>query len=364
MIFIFFKLIIMKFINETLIFKLFLIFAILIIIKLNDLFVQEGIFIINKNSSKKKSFHYKGNEYNNNYIDKQMINITLSLDNSHIYQTLVVMISALENNEQNKHFLVFYLLLSDDFDSGNIKIFESLKVKYQLIIYYYYIPNIFNGLKTWRNNTTAIYFKLLIPILIPNIKRIIHLDGDTLVFKDLWEIFNLPFEDNYYLGQATKIYIFEDKKMFKRPINVGVLLINIDKIRKDNKDFEIFYYLFKKRFTEQLAINYVCYPKIGYLPFKYGRVFANIHKNKKLYSSYLRMKLNKKVKKADIEEAIKDPSITHILCCKPKYWYKRNKTIDKDFYEICLKFEKLFYYYAKKTKYYKAIYKKFNTFKQ
>lgn len=287
-----------------------------------------------------------------------MINISLSLDNSHIYQTLVVMTSVLENNNQSNHYIIFYLLLSYDFDSRNLIIFESLKMKYQLVIKYYYIPNLFNNLRKWKKNSTAIYFKLLIPMLIPNTKRIIHLDGDTLVFRDLWELFNLPFEDNYYLAQPTRKYTFKDKKMNKRVINVGVMLINIEKIRKDNKDFEIFYYLFKRRFTEQLAINYVCYPKIGYLPFKYG-IFANIHKKNKTYTNYLRMKLNKKVNKTEVIESIINPSIVHILCCRPKHWYKRNKTNDKASYEICLKFQNYFYYYAKKTNYFTDIYNKF-----
>ena len=352
-------------INEINIFKsLYIFLAIFTIVsigkfkRLYDLYFHLKSISNSNNPIANNLFLYKENDYIKNYNNTKMINISLSLDNSHVYQTLVVMTSVLENNNQNKHFIIFYLLLSHDFDSRNIKIFESLKFKYQLIIKYYYIPNLFQSeLRKWRNST-AIYFKLLIPIIIPNIKRIIHLDGDTLVFKDLWELFNLPFDDNYYLAQPTRRYAFKDKKMSKEIINVGVMLINIEKIRKDNKDFEILYYLFKRRFTEQLAINYVCYPKIGYLPFKYG-IFANIHKKKKNYSNYINMKLNKQVNKSEIIESIIDPSITHVLCCIPKHWYRRNKTMDKTSYETCMKFQKFFYYYAKKTSFYKNIYNKF-----
>ena len=186
--------------NEIIIFKLILIFSSIILIfkfkKFIYLYINKKSFLFN--------IYYKKNEYIDN-SNKQVINITLSLDNNHIYQTLVVMTSVLANNDKN-HLVIFYLLLPDDFDSTNFKIFESLKLKYQLIIYYYYIPNLFNSLKKWRNNSTAIYFKLLIPILIPNIKRIIHLDGDTLVFKDLWELFNLPFEDNFISSTNKNVY--------------------------------------------------------------------------------------------------------------------------------------------------------------
>lgn len=324
--------------------------------KLNNSYFKIKNFIMNKNSTINKFYSYKENQYcfQNN---KQMINISFSLNNNLIYQTLVVMTSVLENNDNQKHYIVFYLLLSHDFDEKNIQIFESLKLKYQLTINYYYIPNLFTSLRKWRFSY-ANYYKLIIPILLPNIKKILHLDGDTLVFKDLWELFNLPFNDNYYLAQPTRNYIFKDKKMTKRVINVGVILINIEKIRKDNKDFELLYYLFKKKFNEQLVINYVCLPKIGYLPFKYG-IFAKIHKKNNTYQDYLNMKLDKKVNITEVIEAIKDPSIVHAVNCKPKHWHKINKTIDIETYEACVKIQKLFYYYAKRTNYYQIIYNKF-----
>ena len=299
---------------------------------------------------------YKENKYFTKYKNKQIINISFSLDNNLIYQTLVVMTSVLENNNDKKHYIIFYLFISHDFEQKNIKIFESLKLKYQIEINYYYIPDLFVGLKQWRNSS-ALYYKLLIPILVPNIKRIIHLDGDTLVFKDLGELFNLPFNDNYYLGQPTRFYVYKNKKKIKSHINVGVILINIEKIRKDNIDFKIFNYLFRKKILEQFVINNVCYPKIGYLPFKYG-IFANIHKKNNTYRNYLKMILDKQLNITEVIEAIKDPSIVHIVKCSPKYWYKRNKTLDNT-YEYCVKYQKFFYHYAKKTKYYKIIYNKF-----
>ena len=70
----------------------------------------------------------------NNLNNKKPINISLSLDNSHIYPSLIVMTSALENNDKDKHILIFYLLVSNDFDDNNLEIFESLKLKYDVRI--------------------------------------------------------------------------------------------------------------------------------------------------------------------------------------------------------------------------------------
>lgn len=51
----------------------------------------------------------------------------MSIDNRHIYPTLISIVSALENNNREKNLLVYNLLLSFDFMKENINIFESLK---------------------------------------------------------------------------------------------------------------------------------------------------------------------------------------------------------------------------------------------
>ena len=244
----------------------------------------ESINSFNSGICRKRYFLYIEDKNKTNFANRQSIEISLSTDNSNIYPTLIVMTSILENNKPN-HIIIFFLLLSIDFKRKNLFIFESLKKNYEVIINYCYIHNIFNNLKKWRNSY-AIYFKLFLPLLLKDEKRIIHLDGDTMVFSDLWEMYNLPFYNNYLLAQRTKNYKFKDKKNKKWVINAGVILFNIEKFRKDNKDFEIFYYLFKYKFTEQDALNYVLLPNIGYLPFKYGIVFNNplICKKKLEYS--------------------------------------------------------------------------------
>lgn len=127
----------------------------------------------------------------------------------------------------------------------------------------------------------------------------IHLDGDTIVFKDLWEMFNLPFDDNYFLAQPTSKDKFKDKVIKQNTINTGVILFNIKKFREDNKDFELLHYLFVKNFTEQVLMEYFCLPKIGYLPFKYGILFIEILKliyriiKITLYKKLIELKLQK-----------------------------------------------------------------------
>lgn len=81
----------------------------------------------------------------------------MDLENNLIYPTLVSMASALEKCDHNKNVLVYYSLISVDFNIRNYQILESLKLKYQVIINYYMIPPRFKKLRSWTSETTAIY---------------------------------------------------------------------------------------------------------------------------------------------------------------------------------------------------------------
>ena len=225
---------------------------------------------------------YKGDNslfINNNktdiFKDKTKIHIAMCLDNKGVYPTLVSMTSALENQDKNKTILIYYLLLSWNFDTKKIEIFESLKDIYTVIINYYIIPNIFKYVKTWRNSYT-VYYKILLPLMLPELERIIYLDGDTMIFKDLSEMYNLPFNNNYVLGYPFHTPFLIDKLGIKskRYVNGGVLLFNIAEIRKNNMDLELLLYTLRNEnyliFREQDTLNYVYNEKIGLLPFKFG----------------------------------------------------------------------------------------------
>jgi lipopolysaccharide biosynthesis glycosyltransferase len=271
------------------------------------------------------------------------------------------MTSALENNNKTKNILEYHLLLSYNFNKDFVKYFESFKNKYEVKINYYIIPNIFKNCRSWRMGTKTIYYKLLLPFIFQDLDRIIFLDTDTLIFKDLIEMFNFPFNDNYILGYPfhTVNKIDNFVKGAKYYINAGVLLLNLKKIRNDNKDIELIRFTIENNrdlfFLEQDSFNIVFFKKIGILPLKYGiYLFGNIEIFKKKIQKKLRIKLNKK----EIINALNKPSVVHLSCCNPKIWHKESKNIF-GIDNICKIYHKEFYYYANKTNYFSEIYKKF-----
>ena len=71
-----------------------------------------------------------------------------------------------------------------------------------------------------------------------------------------------------------------------------------------------------------------------------------------IVSHYLRTPINL----TEGYEAINDPAVVHFSCCSPKNWNRASKNFfNHD--EICLRYQKEFYYYANKTKYYSLIHR-------
>jgi lipopolysaccharide biosynthesis glycosyltransferase len=230
---------------------------------------------------------------------KNEIHISMTIDNNGLYPSLVSMCSALENNNKTQNLLVYHLLLSYNFNKDLINYFESFKNSYEVKINYYIIPNIFKKYNPWTMGTRTIYFKLLLPFIMNDLDRIIFLDADTLIFKDLFEMYTLPFYGNYALGFPFHSIDKIDKfvKGAKYYINVGVLLLNLKEIRNDNKDYELIRFTIKKNkvlfFPEQDSLNIVFFKKIGILPLKYGIfLFSDIEIFKKSIKNGIRIKLN------------------------------------------------------------------------
>ena len=328
--------------------------------------------IIKKNSEKENEFNEISNVSSNKRLfqirydpiptGKNQIHIAMAIDNKFIYPTLVSMASGLYNNNNKKNVIVYHLLCSHDFDKEKFEIFDSLKKRYEFSLNYYIIPELFGDFRKWSGSTDTVYYKIIIPLLFHDLKRIIYLDADTLIFKDLYEMYNLPFNGNYVLGypfhDSYKIDKYVNNATYY--INGGVILFNNELIRKDNKDLELIKFTQANNgnlwFLEQDSINIVFYEKIGILPLKYGiYMYGNIDSFEKSIQIRIRFKLNR----TEVINAIEDPSLVHFSCCNPKVWYKFSNN-EFGVHEICRRFHDEFYFYANKTDYYSEICKAYN----
>ena len=304
--------------------------------------------------------------YNKNLIklknNKSNVHITITINNKYIYPALVSIESILINCNKSKTFISCHILCDPDFSEINIKKLKTLMNRYSLNLelIFYNMGNNFCHLSKVRLTQVAFY-RLLLPIFV-NINRILHLDLDTIILKDLSEIYHEDFNENYILGILDYFRHGVDYLGLKseKYINSGVILINLEKIRKDKKYYDLINITNKEYLLhdDQTALNYVLYPKIGLIPNKY--VFFNFHDKLdiELYVKRLRQKLDSK----ELAKLYKDPTIIHFCLCYPKVWSLRTKYLKK--FTQCVKRNNckckqdsyLWYSYAIKTDYYEEIY--------
>lgn len=111
-------------------------------------------------------------------------------------------------------------------------------------------------------------------ILPQNLNRVLSLDVDTIVDRDISELWELPIDDCYFAAshewhKAYEGYLY---------CNVGVSLFNLEKMR-DGKTDELIHVLnkIKLEFVEQDALNMLCQGSIYDMPSEYNSNYYTEH---------------------------------------------------------------------------------------
>ena len=170
------------------------------------------------------------------------ISIALSTNNYYTPFAYVCMTSILYSKNENTYIL-FYIIISEDFFQKNIDFLKSLYDQYDNFnITFLEIDNRYDKAFISSYLTKETYFRLSLGELIPHLNKIIYLDDDVIIFKDLTNLYNMNFNDKMILGQT---YRFEKKTHYYR-VNAGILLLNLQKMRDINLEKKVLNILINK----------------------------------------------------------------------------------------------------------------------
>lgn len=278
------------------------------------------------------------------------IHIAMALNNNYTYP-IMVSITSILLNKKNITFINFHLLIDNYVTKKNIKKISSLKkINGQSKFFFHNVKNNFTNFIIKRKRlTVATFYRSILGEIIENVDKIIYLDGDTLTFGDLTEMYKLDMTDLYFRGireiKHPSRYTNES-----RYICAGVMLINLGLIRKNRvfEKFRNYYYFYANKrlyINDQDIINGLFTDKIGFLPPKYGIFYIKNH----TLNKYKKMK----PPVYNISELIlanKEPIIRHLWGKLP-----RKPWLFEGYDEI----KTIWNYYANKTGYYTSICKFF-----
>ena len=187
------------------------------------------------------------------------------------------MISILDSKNYYSY-ISFYLIVPDNFTQENIDFLSSLYDQYDYFnITFIKMDDRYDKAFISRYLTTHAYYRFSLGELIPYLDKIIYLDTDVIALEDLIQFYSLNFNGKVILGQPT--FCNKSTKTGIYKINSGVLLLNLNKMRKIEMERKVLFIInngFRDDFHDQNLINYYFYNYVGIFPPKYhSRPFEN-----------------------------------------------------------------------------------------
>ena len=248
----------------------------------------------------------------NKITDINKIPIAFTPDKNFILPTIVSITSLLKNKNINTYYIINIIFIQN-FTNHDLNLFIQLGNIYDnWELNFIKIKNTFKNFPTDKNLPHSTYIRLIFPSLFKNYSKIIYLDGDTIILKDLLSMYNINIEQYYFVGQFHNGA--KDEKFLKYSkhyINAGVLLINLLKQRQDEAEEKLLKWGEKNKkiltFKDQTIINYCFIDKVGLLPPEYG-ILSNP------FNFYIKRTKNFKLGKynrTEYEKAYKNPIIVH-----------------------------------------------------
>ena len=202
------------------------------------------------------------------------ISILYTTDDGYFAPTIVSMESALQSISKDT-FYDFHLMVNGEFSKTNdLERFKN-KNEDKCSITTHNMGDDFKN--DWAAGwPPSMYYRLKAASVLDKIDKCVYIDGDTLINNDLFELYNINLEDNY-IGAVLESA--PDTKINPEIyINSGILLMNLKKIRTDNKETKLLTEIEKNtanhyyEFPDQDILNVVFKDRIKLLPFKYNFV--------------------------------------------------------------------------------------------
>lgn len=295
--------------------------------------------------------------------DKTANTIVFSFNNDYCKYFSVLLQSIISNNKDDKKYDI--VIFNNDISENNRKLLYqmlpdtfSLRFFDMLDFLQENFPDL--ELKTRNNWSVEMYYRIFIPLIMPDYKKVLYLDSDMVVNCDISDLFEINFNDKEILAvkdttpqvfhltqhQERREYVKNCLKLGneKNYFNSGMIMFNLAKI---NKNF------YSDKIKQAFKIENLLYPDQDILNvifennvqlissqwnFLCGDFVWDKHFVNRLSGEYLE----------DIQKSISNPKVIHFTSPR-KPWN----------YDLELHFE-LFWKYARLTPFYEEILYKMN----
>ena len=200
------------------------------------------------------------------------INVCISCDENYAKYASVVIASIL-SNACGDDILHFYILDGNISDESRSKILTLTKIKNCKIDFSKVDETkleIYKQINTHEYITLPAYYRLILSELLPDVDKIIYLDCDIVVNTSLKDLFEADLGENIIAGVLDARVKHKKKWKNSKYINSGMIVFDLDKIRKENIEQKFFEYtkqnIDKIETGDQDVINFTLKDRIKILP--------------------------------------------------------------------------------------------------
>lgn len=173
------------------------------------------------------------------------LNLLFCINKNYIDQ-FIICLSSIVRFKNNYHIFIFHSDLSTHDQ-------EKIKQNFPNILFNFIEINTkqISDFPVTDRYPLEIYFRIFAAQFLPDdIHKILYLDADTLIINPLDELYQINIEDYYYAActhvrkPLTRINHLRLSEISDNPyINTGVILMNIDKLRREQKKEDVIDYV-------------------------------------------------------------------------------------------------------------------------
>lgn len=193
----------------------------------------------------------------------------------------------IENSKKENFYLIkiLYTNISEE-NQKKIQKFEQENVSIEFVDLNYYIEKIKDKLYTRDYYSKTTYFRLFIPNLYPQYTKALYLDSDIVVLEDVADLYNTNMENDLVAAapddviQTIEVFQEYAEKVvgvadYRNYFNAGVLLMNLDELRKFDFQEKFIYSLDKIKFSvaqDQDYLNRLCKGRVKIVDSNWNRM--------------------------------------------------------------------------------------------
>ena len=211
---------------------------------------------------------------------KEIIPIFFAVDDEYIPFLAVALQSIVEHSTEEYYYVIkiLYTNISEE-NKEKINKYTKENINIEFVDLNYYIEKVKGKLYTRDYFSMTTYFRLFISNLYPQYNKAIYLDSDIVLLTDVANLYNEEIGNN--LVGAVPDDIIQQNKVFqeyvekvvgvasyKNYFNAGMLIMNLDELRKNKFQEKFLYLLENVRYSvvqDQDYLNRICKGRVKLL---------------------------------------------------------------------------------------------------